>query len=159
MFFIACMTFMIHMTPRWMGAPPLTLYRVSKNDPPLVCYNFDIHERILIFLGRNIFNVGSQNTLYYATSNNLCFCIIWQNGEHKKSHFFHSNAVLVENAAAVGLCCTHNEKIVICDVFDSVKHFVEMVRYPIHTVHWLSLQAWRRKPRSLHSDRHRDRLG
>jgi len=48
-------------------------------------------------------------------------------GKHE-DHFFHSNAVLVESAAAVGLCCTHNapmrclpeRKIVICDVFDSV---------------------------------------
>ena len=50
-----------------------------------------------------------------------------------KITFFHSNAVLVESAAAVGLCCTrmHNallrclpeRKVVICDVyhvFDSV---------------------------------------
>jgi len=25
--------------------------------------------------------VGSQKTLYCATSNNLCFCNIWQNGK------------------------------------------------------------------------------
>jgi len=45
-----------------------------------------------------------------------------------KITFFHSNAVLVESAAAVGLYCTHSapvrclpeRKIVICDVFDSV---------------------------------------
>jgi len=50
-----------------------------------------------------------------------------KNRETRKSHF-HSNAVLVDSAAAVGLCCTHNapvrclpeRKIVICDVFDSV---------------------------------------
>ena len=48
-------------------------------------------------------------------------------GKHK-NHIIHSNALLVESAAAVGLCCTHSEpmrclterKIVICDVFDSV---------------------------------------
>jgi len=48
-------------------------------------------------------------------------------GKHE-DHIFHSNAVLVESAAAVGLCCTHSapvrcvpeRKIVICDVFDSV---------------------------------------
>jgi len=48
-------------------------------------------------------------------------------GKHK-NHIFHSNAVLVESAAAVGLCCMHStpvgllclpeRKIVICDVFD-----------------------------------------
>ena len=46
----------------------------------------------------------------------------------QQNHIFHSNAVLVVSAAAVGLCCTHNasvrslsERIIaICDVFDSV---------------------------------------
>ena len=65
--------------------------------------------------------------LYYVISNNLYFCTAWQNGETRKSHF-HSNAVLVKSAAAVGLCCTHSapvrcvpeRKIVICDVFGSV---------------------------------------
>ena len=48
-------------------------------------------------------------------------------GKHE-NHIFHSNAVLVESAVAVELCCTHNaplrclpeRKIVICDVFDIV---------------------------------------
>jgi len=48
--------------------------------------------------------------------------------EKHKNHIFHSNAVLVESAAAVGLCYMHNapvhclfeRKILICDVFDSV---------------------------------------
>ena len=59
-----------------------------KNVPPLACYNFDAHEWILIFFGRNVTDkVGSQKTLYYATSNNLCSCTVWQNGETRKSHF------------------------------------------------------------------------
>jgi len=41
--------------------------------------------------------VGNQQTLYYATLNNLCFCTTWQNEETRKSHF-HS----------VGLFYTHN---------------------------------------------------
>jgi len=48
-------------------------------------------------------------------------------GKHE-NHIFHSNAVLVESAAAVALCCTHSasvrclpeRKIVICNVSDSV---------------------------------------
>jgi len=49
--------------------------RVSKNVPSLSCYNFDVHEWILTFFGRNVTDrVGNQRTLYYATSNNLCFC-------------------------------------------------------------------------------------
>ena len=65
------------------------LYTVfQKNAPPLACYIFDAHEWILIFFGRNVTNkVGNQKTLYYATSNNLCFCTTCQNGETRKSHF------------------------------------------------------------------------
>ena len=56
------------------------VHRVSKNVPPLACYNFDTHERILIFFGRNVTDkVGNQKTLYYAISNNFCFCTTWQN--------------------------------------------------------------------------------
>jgi len=48
-----------------------------KNVPPLVCYNFDIRERILIFFGKDVTDkVRNQKTLYCATPNNLCFCTI-----------------------------------------------------------------------------------
>jgi len=53
----------------------MKIHRGSKNVPPLACYNFDPHEWILIFLGRNVTDEeGNQKTLYCATSNNLCFC-------------------------------------------------------------------------------------
>jgi len=40
----------------------------QKNVPPLACYNFDAHEWILIFFGRNVTDkVGNQKTRYYAT--------------------------------------------------------------------------------------------
>ena len=62
---------------------------VSKNVPPLVCYNFNTCERILIYFSRNVTDkVSNQKTLYCATSNNVCFCTTWQNGETRKSHFF-----------------------------------------------------------------------
>jgi len=42
-------------------------------------------------VGRNVTDkvVTNQKTLYYATSNNSCFCTTgtWQNGETRKSHF------------------------------------------------------------------------
>jgi len=54
----------------------------------MACYNFDTQEQILIFFGRDVIDkVGNQKALYYATSNNLCFCTTCQNGETKKSHF------------------------------------------------------------------------
>jgi len=38
--------------------------------------------------GRNVTDkVGNQKMLYYATSNNLCFCNTWQNEEKRKLHF------------------------------------------------------------------------
>jgi len=69
-----------------------------KNVPPLACYNFDAHEWILIFFGRNVIDkVGNQKTLYCSHSSNMCFCTTCQNVETRKSHF-HS----------IGLCYTHN---------------------------------------------------
>jgi len=66
-----------------------SIYCLSKNVPPLVCYNFDIRQHVLIFFGRNVTDkVSNEKTLYYATPSNLCFCTTWQNGETRKSHFF-----------------------------------------------------------------------
>jgi len=63
---------------------------LKKNMPPLVCYNFDTHERILIFFLAEMLldKVSNQKTLYCATTNNVCFCTTWQNVETQKSHFF-----------------------------------------------------------------------
>jgi len=86
-----------------------------KNVLPLACYNLDTHEWILIFFGRNVTDkVGNQKTLYYATSNNLCFCTTWQNVEARKSHI--SLNWIVLHTQYIFL----KEKIVICDVFDSI---------------------------------------
>ena len=65
----------------------VNIHRVSKNVPHLACYNFDAHKWILIFFGTNVTDkAGNQKTLYYATSNNLCFCTTWQNAGTRKSH-------------------------------------------------------------------------
>jgi len=56
--------------------------------PTLACYNFDTHERILIFFRRNVINkVSNQKMLYYATSNNLCFCSYLSKWGTCKLHF------------------------------------------------------------------------
>ena len=95
------------------------LHRVSKNVPPLACYNFDACEWILIFFGRNVTDkVGNQKTLNYATSNNLCFCTTCQNAETWKSHFL-LNWIVLHTQCAYALS-SWKKKIVICDVFDSV---------------------------------------
>jgi len=75
------------------------IYTVSqKNVPHLASYNFDAHELILKFFVTNVTDKeGIQKTLYYATSNNLCFCTTWRNAETRKSHF-----------TQLCLCYTHN---------------------------------------------------
>jgi len=72
------------------------LYTLSQKTSHLwPCYNFDAHEWILIFFGRNVTDkVGNEKMLYYATSNNLCFCTTWQNAEPQKSHISLSWIVL-----------------------------------------------------------------
>jgi len=57
--------------------------------PPLACYKSGTvtWTGFHIFFGRNVTHkVGNQKTLYYFTSNKLCFCITWQNGETQKLH-------------------------------------------------------------------------
>jgi len=79
----------------------------------MTCYNFDTHKWILIFFGRNVTNkVGNQKTLYYVTSNSLCFCTTWQNGETRKSHFSPNWTVLHAQCTCVR-CLPERKKIVI----------------------------------------------
>jgi len=70
-------------------------YTVSqKNIPPSVCYNWLTWNNFDIFGGSDIDKVSNQNTVYYATLCNLCFCTTWQNGKHENC-IFYWNAVLV----------------------------------------------------------------
>jgi len=68
--------------------------------------------------GRNVTDkVGNQKTLYYTTSNNLCFCATCQNGGTKVTFFTQLNCV----THTMHLCTVFlKEKLVICDVFDRV---------------------------------------
>jgi len=70
---------------------------VSKNVPPLVWYNFDTRERILISFGRNVTDkVSKQKTLYYATSNFLFFCTTCKTGNTKTAFFTRCISALLE---------------------------------------------------------------
>jgi len=139
--------------------------------------------------------LGIQKTLYCATSNNLCFCTTWQNGETQKAHFSfkcytsglpefqpvtawflqsfwlmtHTHAAVWVSKSCIqcvqlGVVGRHGsgERNLTAPqqlhvhqwaVFLKEKNshllcvrqcltFVEIVRHPINTVHWLSLQAW-----------------
>ena len=113
---------------------------LKKNVPPLACNNFGAPEWILIFFGRNVTDkVGNQRTLYYATSNNLCFCTTCQNGETWKSHFSLNWIVLHIQCTCVLSSWKKKLSSVMCLTFAGI------VWYPINTVHWPLLQAWRRK--------------
>jgi len=107
----------LHLAVMWCD---LIIYTVfQKNVPPLACYNFDAHELILIFFGTNVADkVGNRKMLYYATSNNLCFCTTEQNTKTRKSHISLNWIVLHTQCTCV--LSSWKKKIVICDVFDSV---------------------------------------
>jgi len=69
------------------------IHCVSKNVPHMVCYNFDIRERILIFFGRNVtYKVSNQKTMprqiTYASA-------LPDKRRNTKIAFFHSNDVSV----------------------------------------------------------------
>jgi len=64
------------------------IHRVSKNVPPLTCYNCDVHGSIMIIFGISVTEkVGNQNVLYFPTSPNLFFCTTRGNRKPKKCIF------------------------------------------------------------------------
>ena len=94
----------------------------QNNVPPLARYNFDTREHILIFLAEMLpmkqaikrhFNMPPEVTCTSALPG--------KTGKHE-NHIFHSNAVLVESAAAElhYAACTVHQCAIVCDVFDSV---------------------------------------
>jgi len=63
------------------------VYTVSQKTTRLWLAITLTHMNGFWYFGRNVTDkVGNQKTLYYATSNNLCFCTTWQNAETRKSH-------------------------------------------------------------------------
>ena len=55
-------------------------YIVSQKKRPTftTCYNFCIHSLIVTIFGINVAEkVGNQNTLYFPTTSNWCFCTTW----------------------------------------------------------------------------------
>ena len=77
---------------------PVTIivtHRVSKNVPPLACYNFDTHEWILIFFGRNVTNkVGNQRYLTMPPQVTCASELPGKMGKRKKNTFSLSWIVL-----------------------------------------------------------------
>jgi len=80
-----------------MGATaPKNVHCVSKNVPPLTCYNLYtcIYGSIATLLGTNVAErVGNQSVLYFPTSPNSCFCTTWGNrkpGNYVFSQMLHA---------------------------------------------------------------------
>ena len=74
----------------------------------MVCNNFGTHEQLLIFFGRNVtYKVSNRNVLNVPSQVN-CACALPGKTKKHENHIIHSNAVAVESAGAVGLCCMHN---------------------------------------------------
>ena len=78
------------------------------------------------FFGRNVTDkVNSQKTLYYATSNDLCFCTTWQNRQTQKLHF-HSNAVLLHCQNSTSCCLISSTFLVILTLlYDSLNPVID----------------------------------
>ena len=71
----------------------------------MACYNIDTYEQILIFFGRNVTDkVGNQKCFDMLPQTTCASALPGKRGKHE-NHIFHSNAVSVESAAAVRLCC------------------------------------------------------
>jgi len=120
---------------------------LAKNVPPLACNNFDAREWILIFFGRNVTDkVGNQKTLYYATSNNLCFCTTWQNGENMKITFFSQLHCVTHTMHLYAVFLKEKLSSVMCLIAPNICWDSKV---PINTVHWLLLQAWRRTTQTI----------
>ena len=99
------------------------LYTVSqKSVPHLACYNFDASEQTLIFFGRHITDkVSSQKTLFYAASNNVCFCITWQTGKHKNLHFHSCISALPEfDQPLLDFFNLFNSRLILTLLYDSI---------------------------------------
>jgi len=65
------------------------IHCVSKNVPPLTCYNLDVHDPITIIFGGRSFTkkVGNQTMLCYPTSSIWWFCTTLRNRKPRNCVF------------------------------------------------------------------------
>jgi len=94
-------------------------------------------ERILIFLAKVLPIKQAIKRLYCATSNDLCFCTTWQNGETRKLHFS-----LIRFISALP---EFNQLFVFLNVFDSrliLTLLYDSLNLVINAFSWRLLGAW-----------------
>jgi len=81
----------------WLGVFPAKLVKSKnmhtpclKKRPTLACYNFDTHERILIFFGRNVTgSVGNQTHFTMPPQIACAFALPSKTGNTKSAFFTH----------------------------------------------------------------------
>ena len=67
----------------------LNIHRVSKTSNVWLAITMTHVDGFWYFWHKYYwYKVSNQKPLYYATSNNLCFCTTWQNGKTRKLHLF-----------------------------------------------------------------------
>ena len=81
------------------------IHRVSRNVPRLACYNFDAHEWILTFFGRNVTNKVDNQKTFTMPPQITCASVLHGKARKHENHTFHS----------VGLCYTHTMHL--CAIF------------------------------------------
>jgi len=72
------------------------VHRASKNVPPLACYNFDAHEWILIFFGRNVTDKVGNQKRFTVPPQITCASALPGKMQKHENYIFHS----------IGLCYT-----------------------------------------------------
>jgi len=71
----------------------IILHRVSKNVPPLACYNFDTHERILIFLAQMLLIKYAIERRFIVPPQITCASALPGKTEKHQNCIFHANTV------------------------------------------------------------------
>ena len=82
-------------------------YTVSQKHPNLAYRTITLTHvnGFWYFFGRNVTDkVGSQKTLYFAASNNLCFCTTWQNVNTKMAFFTQMLYLCIARIQPVARC-------------------------------------------------------
>ena len=80
-----------------------------KNVPPLACYNFDAHEWILIFFGRNVTDkVGNQKTLYMPPQITCASALPVKTGK-RENHIFSLSWVVLHTQCTCALSSGKNK--------------------------------------------------
>jgi len=93
----------------------------QKNVPPLVCYNFDTRERILIFFGRNVTDVVSSQKRFTLPPQITCASALPSKTEKRENCiFFHSNALPEFIQSLLDIFSLFDSRLILMLLYDSL---------------------------------------